>query len=90
MAHTLGKPLMVELLESTAPGLATELPSAPTLRFDEPLKEGCVQVTVPIDILGLVQWESTLGDVASCLKDSICAQLEATEEEILHKVLQVM
>lgn len=87
MAHVQDKPLGVEMLESTAPEEETDLPFAPTLRFGEPLKEGCVLITVPVDTLGLVRWDSTLGSIALCLKDRICSQLEAIRNEILWKVL---
>lgn len=89
MAHTRDTPLAVELLEKTEPEPPEDgrLPCAPTLGFSETLKEGCVEITVLIDTLGLVQWDSKLGDIALCLKEAICAQLRAIRDEIMWKVL---
>lgn len=81
MAHTQGKPLMVDLLESSSPP-DTDLPLAPSLRFSEPVRGTCVRLTVPIDALGLVRWDSNMADIASLLKDSICSQLQAVKEEV--------
>lgn len=86
MAHTLDRPLLLELLESTASPLVTNLPTAPTLRFGEPLSEGCIQVTLPVDILGLIHWDTTAVDVSTLLKDTICAQLQAMKDEMLWMV----
>lgn len=86
MAHALDRPLLLELLESTESPLQTSLPVAPTMRFSEPTKEGCVRVTVPIDVLALVHWDMSVADVAVLLKDRICAQLQAVKDEIMWMV----
>ncbi len=81
MAHAQDKPILVELLESTSTSaLVTDLPVAPTLELDGPVKEGCVQLSLPVDTLGLVRWDATLRDVAVCLKAGLCAQLEAIKK----------
>lgn len=86
MAHTLNRPLLVELLESTESPQRTSLPVASTLRFGEPLGDGCVRISLPVDVLGLVSWDTTTAHVAALLKDSICAQLQAIKDEMLWNV----
>lgn len=86
MAHTLDRPLLLEVLESTQAPIASDLPVAPTLRFGEPLSEGCVQITVPVDVLALVHWDTSTADVTALLKDRICAQLQAVKDEIMWMV----
>lgn len=82
-AHTLDRPLLLELLESTESPLMTSLPVASTLRFGEPSSGGCVQISLPVDVLGLVHWDVTTARVTALLKDSICAQLRAIKDEML-------
>ena len=86
MAHAQDKPLLVEVLESTVPQSVTDLPLAPTLTLGGSLGKGGVQLSLPVDALGLVRWDSTLADVAKSLKTSICAQLEAMMKELTWKV----
>jgi hypothetical protein len=87
MAHTLEKPLLLELLESTESNLVTPLPEAPVMRFGEPSGEqGCVRITVPIDILALVYWDMVMAEVTALLKDRICAQIQAIKDEMLYMV----
>ena len=86
MAHTLDRPLLLELLESTETPLETSLPVAPTMRLGEPLREGCIRVTMPVDVLALMHWDTSIADVAALLKDRICAQLQAVKEEIMWMV----
>lgn len=88
MAHTQGKPLLVDLLETTSPP-DTDLPSAPSLSFSEPSRGTCVRLTVPVDVLGLVRWDSNMADIASLLKDSICSQLQAVKDEMAGMVMAV-
>lgn len=82
MAHVQEKPLLVEVLESTVSKETTDLPVAPSLRLSAPLKSICFQLTLPLDVLALVHWDTPLRDVATCLKKSICAQLEAIATEM--------
>ncbi len=84
MAHTHGRPVTINLLESTQQ--SSDTPSAPFLQVGPPLASGCVRMTMPIDVLGLVEWESTLGQLASGLKERICAQIDALKAEILWEV----
>ena len=87
MAHTLEKPVMVELLENTSSSKPdVDLPTAPTLRVSGVLAEECVQMTIPVDILGLVRWDVSLDQVATNLKKRISAQLRAIKDEMLRKV----
>lgn len=82
------KPVALELLESVVfEGITSEeLPVAPTLSVGEPLREGCVHITVPVDRLALVHWETSLGDLSLCLKEGICKQLQAIRGGIYWKV----
>lgn len=88
MAHVQSKPIQVDLLESTTGSelATTDLPLAPTLEPNGSVKEDCVQLSLPLDALGLVQWDTTLREVAVCLKAALCAQLEAVKDEMLWKV----
>ena len=82
MAHAHKKPILIELLENATSEITTHHPPAPTLKIGDPLKEGCVHLTIPIDVLGLAEWDLTLGEVAMHLKETICAQLRAIKDEI--------
>ena len=94
MAHTQGAPLLLDLLESTACPVTTDLPVAPTLNFSETSSEGRVQVTLPVDVLALVRWDTNVANITAWLKDRICAQLQTIEEEMWpvsagNKILQL-
>ncbi len=84
-------PVVVELLESTAFVYETweEIPLAPTLSMGEPLKNGCFCITVPIDTLTLVDWNTLLYNVSNSLKEGICKQLHAIKDAIFWKVVCV-
>lgn len=81
-------PVVVELLEGATfeGGKSGQLPLAPTLSVGKPLREGCVCITVPIDTLSLVHWDSYLCDLSISLKEGICQQLQTIRDEILWKV----
>ena len=77
-------PLPVELLISTVVD-PTELVTAPLLSC-QPVGSECVQLDLPLDVVGVFCVDTPLVGVAVTLKSAICVQLKAMEDAVLWKV----
>ena len=82
---TQGEPLSVELLED-ASGDCGCPPSAPLISCETSSHREMVEMSVPVDVVGVFLFDSSLSTVAGALKSAIAAQLRATREAIYLKV----
>lgn len=80
-----GEPLSVELLED-ASGDCERPPSAPLISCETSSHREMVEMSVPVDVVGVFPWDSSLSTVAGTLKSAIAGQLRATGEAIYWKV----
>lgn len=82
---TQGEPLSVELLED-ASGDCGCPPSAPLISCETSSHREMVEMSVPVDVVGVFPFDNSLSTVAGALKSAIAAQLRATREAIYWKV----
>lgn len=84
-SHTQGEPLSVELLED-ASGDCERPPSAPLITCEISSHREMVEVSVPVNVVGVFLLDSSLSTVAGALKSAIAAQLRATRETFFWRV----
>ncbi len=82
------EPVRVELLESAVceGNEENELPHGARLTVGQPQSDSSVCVSVPVDSLAIVSWDTSVGDMITCLKEGLCRQLDAVKDCILWKV----
>ena len=78
-------PLSVELLEDTSVD-CTEPPSAPVLSCKMSSHREVVELSIPVDVVGIFHVDTLLSSVASTLKSAISTQLRIIGEETYWKV----
>ena len=81
-SHTRGDPLSVELLEDAS----GDCECAPLITCEMSSHREVVEVSVPVDVVGVFPLDSSLSTVAGALKSAIAAQLRATGETLFWKV----
>ena len=78
-------PLSVELLEDTSLD-CTDPPSAPVLSCKMSSHREVVELSIPIDVVGVFHLNTLLSSVATALKSAITTQLRTVGEETFWKV----
>jgi len=78
-------PLSVELLEDTSLD-CTDPPSAPVLSCKMSSHQEVVELSIPIDVVGVFHLDTLLSSVATALKSAITTQLRTIGEETFWKV----
>lgn len=78
-------PLSVELLEDTSLD-CTDPPSAPVLSCKMSSHQEVVELSIPIDVVGVFHLDTLLSSVATALKSAITTQLRTIGEETFCKV----